>query len=53
MKVHIDIVNHIPAKLHFENEALGEVQKPCFSRYTDELHRPAFSGKINVEYESI
>jgi hypothetical protein len=31
----------------------GVVQNPCFLRYTDELTRPAFSGKINIEYETI
>jgi hypothetical protein len=33
--------------------AWGVVQNPCFLRYTDELIRPAFSCRINMEYESI
>jgi hypothetical protein len=32
---------------------LGVVQNACFLRYTDELIRPAFSGWINTECESV
>jgi hypothetical protein len=31
----------------------GVVQNPCFLRYTDELIRPAFSSRINMECKSV
>jgi hypothetical protein len=39
--------------VHRKMALAGVVQNPRFLRYTDELIRPAFSGRINMECESV
>src|SRR5260370_42624079 len=44
-------INLMPRIRNWKDLKFGVVQKPCFLRYTDELIRPAVSGRSSMESE--